>query len=486
MPVNWDIRLDQTSLRFDYKDQPNKITFHSGGGITAQGTVNAKTFRNQNNSFRVNEEGHLVATSFSGDGSGLDNVSPWEEKQNSNDIYYNTGNGNVGIGTDAPNVKLDVEGKIRTNDNDIYLRSGADNNHGLGWYGTNTNKFANTELDGPVVYGNSKGALGTRRGAGDTENIALTWKHNGYVGIGTSNPTAKLEVYAGDILLTASANDPGDIVFRNSGGDQFGRIWTYYNSGEPQLRLSGGENDGNISPDIVINKNGDVGIGTTSPSKLLSVGEHFTVDAAGNVVATSFSGGGLGIWEEKQNSDDIYYNTGDGNVGIGTSNPTEKLEVKNGSIFIHGTSGGQGRLVLKKDGGGDQFEWYPQNTGLYLYNRTSGDHNMHIRNDGNIVIYKELWVKEDIWIQGFKPTHWGDFVFESDYNLMPLTELQTYIAENKHLPEVPSAEKIGENGFKLAEMDALQMLKIEELTLYILQLQEQITEMQTEINQIKN
>lgn len=69
---------------------------------------------------------------------------------------------------------------------------------------------------------------------------------------------------------------------------------------------------------------------------------------------------------------------------------------------------------------------------------------------------------------------WADFVFEPDYNLMPLNELDNYIQENKHLPEIPTTEEVEENGISVGEMNAKLLQKIEELTLYAIQQQEVI------------
>jgi len=69
---------------------------------------------------------------------------------------------------------------------------------------------------------------------------------------------------------------------------------------------------------------------------------------------------------------------------------------------------------------------------------------------------------------------WADFVFSPDYELMPLAEVEAFIKENQHLPEVPSAKDLEENGMDLAEMDKIQMQKIEELTLYTLEQEKKI------------
>lgn len=70
-------------------------------------------------------------------------------------------------------------------------------------------------------------------------------------------------------------------------------------------------------------------------------------------------------------------------------------------------------------------------------------------------------------------TGWSDFVFEDGYRLRTLDEVAGFIAENGHLPEIPSAEEVAANGVTLGQMNAKLLQKLEELTLYVLHLQEQ-------------
>jgi hypothetical protein len=65
-----------------------------------------------------------------------------------------------------------------------------------------------------------------------------------------------------------------------------------------------------------------------------------------------------------------------------------------------------------------------------------------------------------------------DYVFESTYNLLPISQVESFIKVNKHLPEIPSAKEVEANGINLGEMDALLLKKIEELTLYVIKLNE--------------
>ena len=80
---------------------------------------------------------------------------------------------------------------------------------------------------------------------------------------------------------------------------------------------------------------------------------------------------------------------------------------------------------------------------------------------------------------------WPDYVFGSDYERMSLYELEEYIGLNHHLPEVPSAEEVAEQGIDLGEMNALLLQKVEELTLHVIELQKQIDAQQNEINELK-
>ena len=74
---------------------------------------------------------------------------------------------------------------------------------------------------------------------------------------------------------------------------------------------------------------------------------------------------------------------------------------------------------------------------------------------------------------------WGDFVFDDTYELEPLEEVEEYIEENNHLPGIPSAKEVQEEGVELGEMVRLQMIKIEELTLHIIELNKKVEELES-------
>ena len=76
----------------------------------------------------------------------------------------------------------------------------------------------------------------------------------------------------------------------------------------------------------------------------------------------------------------------------------------------------------------------------------------------------------------------ADFVFADNYQLRPLSEVKTFIQENKHLPEIKSAQEMQENGVGINELQTQLLQKIEELTLYILQQEERIKALEAELN----
>lgn len=77
---------------------------------------------------------------------------------------------------------------------------------------------------------------------------------------------------------------------------------------------------------------------------------------------------------------------------------------------------------------------------------------------------------------------WPDYVFEKTYELLTIEEVDKYIQKNGHLPNIPKASEVEENGLNLGEMNKKLMEKVEELTLYIIQLKKEIEQIKTKVN----
>ncbi len=77
-------------------------------------------------------------------------------------------------------------------------------------------------------------------------------------------------------------------------------------------------------------------------------------------------------------------------------------------------------------------------------------------------------------------THWADYVFEKEYKLMPLKDVEKFIANNKHLPEVPNTLEVENNGIDVVEINATLLKKVEELTLYLIEQNKRLEKLEKE------
>lgn len=93
--------------------------------------------------------------------------------------------------------------------------------------------------------------------------------------------------------------------------------------------------------------------------------------------------------------------------------------------------------------------------------------------DGNILA-NEIKIKTDIAVP--------DYVFEKNYDLKSLEEIENFISANKHLPEIPSAKQIHAEGLDVAEMNLLLLKKIEEITLQLIQLNNKVKKQAKQID----
>ena len=162
-----------------------------------------------------------------------------------------------------------------------------------------------------------------------------------------------------------------------------------------------------------------------------------------------------------------------GFIGIGTETPGANLHVKSGNAPA---------LRLERDGsnGFTPRSWDISANEDALTISTGGTALMTLANDGHLTITGTLTA-------GNPPEDFpmADYVFASDYQLMPLDQLQEYISANSHLPGIASANDVAANGLNMTEMQVNLLKKVEELTLYTLHQQELIRELQTQIQALQ-
>ncbi|RMF51511.1 MAG: hypothetical protein D6750_03565 [Bacteroidetes bacterium] len=87
---------------------------------------------------------------------------------------------------------------------------------------------------------------------------------------------------------------------------------------------------------------------------------------------------------------------------------------------------------------------------------------------------------QEIYAKG-RPLKWPDYVFSPDYRLLPLSELEAYVRTYRHLPGLPPAEKVAQEGVPLTETHLALVRKVEELTLYVIALQKQVDSLRAQL-----
>jgi len=133
------------------------------------------------------------------------------------------------------------------------------------------------------------------------------------------------------------------------------------------------------------------------------------------------------------------------------------------------------------------------NNGRIGIGTTSPEKLLHVAGQSQFngdmwVASANVYVNGEIHAKKFRATYnpWPDYVFDPDYELPGLCEIEHFVTTNRHLPGLPPAAQVEEEGFELAEMNGLLLKKIEELTLYLIDQQKEINALKEKMTRIEN
>jgi len=352
---------------------------------------------------------------------------------------------------------------------------------------------------GLLVYDNETASFWYYKTVGWTElvgggNGTNYWNENGTniynnntgnVGIGLPIPLSKLhvagnvkidgantielgagivgkDVNAGKIAYQAfGSNNALDIIGAGTLGSN--RKITFWNEGGAEFRGS-----------VKVILTNTIEFGALIPGKESSAGKigyaTFGANDALDIVGAGTTGTNRKI---------TFWNEGGaqfrGNVGIATNNPSEALTVQtlnNSNGISHRGEGGN--VIMTRIGGTSAGigTFSPTNMRIFcnsisriFINETTG--NVGIGTDNPT--YKLSVLGNIRSTEVVVETGWADYVFENKYKLLPLDDLEKFIQQHKHLPNIPSAKEVEEKGLHLGDTQKRMMEKIEELTLYIIE-----------------
>ena len=396
-----------------------------------------------------------------------------------------------------------------------------------------------------VVSCMTKGYCQTWSGA-TPGNIYYT---SGNVGIGTMNHVEKLTV-EGNVLLTGASpflkvsdrlilqmpmalenSWARSFVGQNLKWNDVSKKWSIQDQNVSDFSMLRFENNGTISffnkpytgptPELsnaeleafrrlTIDYNGNVGIGTSNPSEgLLQLNAQNNNQTALRLSNGNFSIGGTGKFfvDAPGITGGRFLINEIGNVGIGTTNPQALLDVS-GQLRI-GKMGLAGRIDFARpeDGNYQSYLGWSSNEvftqyfsgGGSSYRIASWANNqvtdlVTVLNSGNVGIGTtdpgsfKLAVEGKLGARKVVVTQtvpWPDYVFQPTYRLRSLKEVEQFIQQYKHLPEVPSAKEVEANGLDVGENQAVLLKKIEELTLYLIELKKENEKMHTKVQELE-
>jgi len=282
---------------------------------------------------------------------------------------------------------------------------------------------------------------------------------NGHIGFGTTSPN--FAGYGGN----------SKVLTINSPGGSLGL-------GVLELATDRVPTDGMEIGDLAVSLSDNTSLGDRRITRLLTLAAGTTANNRGGHMSFRTKANGVsGYPVERMRITDA------GNIGIGTSTPGSKLTVAG---LVESSTGGfkfPDGTIQTTAGGGGSSPW--ATSGTNIYNTNTGGVGIGTTNPGTAKLAVEGKIEaREVIVTATNP--FPDFVFDENYHLMPLQELESSIKSQKHLPEIPSAGDVKEHGLNLGDMQVKLLKKVEELTLYVIDLKKQNDLLKQRIGSIEN
>lgn len=205
--------------------------------------------------------------------------------------------------------------------------------------------------------------------------------------------------------------------------------------------------------------------GTAALTNATAIGANASVTTSNTIVlgnaATTITGSGLGSGSGLR-----FANlTSASSAGTGGSNKVLSVDA-NGNVILVGLTGGAGTSSV----GGPVAENWKESDGYLYNNSTNGVVIKGSGLDGNSLIVKGGVLSKEVNVKVEGSEAWPDYVFKPNYKRLTLGEVEKFIAINGHLPNMLSATEMVANGNNLGKTDIKLLEKVEELTLYLLEM----------------
>ncbi len=380
-------------------------------------------------------------------------------------IFADRVNNFVGINTSSPTTELQLHGEMRLT----------------------TAGFATTQKDKIAIFGDLE----------DAGTVGLGWikTSGGFGGIVDTISTSR-----------HSLIDTYELYYKSQGAHR----WFINELADVN------------TPDMILSSAGDLGLGISAPESKFHITNGYGASLSGkgymqlgptnaanivmdpNEVQARSNGSASTLFLQFWGGNLSLCNSANTGVGIGNSNPVSKLHITGGvdaslatqGFFVTGPTSGanivmdDNEIMARNNGAASPFYVQHDAGNLLLCGLENGQVGIGIGSEANLPSSEYLLavdgkiISEEVRVE--LSGNWPDYVFEENYKLKPLDLLKLEISQSGHLPGMPSAKKVEEEGFELGDMQRRLLEKVEELTLYVIELDNANKELTREIELMKS